>query len=68
MADFHLPLSAQEKNYLLGLLKTMLTETRVEVHRTHTPGYREAVLGEESLERGLLAKLQAVAKPSAGAT
>ncbi len=58
MADFHLPLSAQEKDYLLGLLKTMLTETRVEVHRTHTPGFREKVIAEEDLVRRLLTKLQ----------
>ena len=58
MADFHLPLNAQEKDYLLGLLKTMLTETRVEVHRTHTPGFREKVIAEEDLVRGLLTKLQ----------
>jgi hypothetical protein len=58
MADFHLPLNAQEKDYLLGLLKTMLTETRVEVHRTHTPGFREKVIDEENLVRGLLTKLQ----------
>jgi hypothetical protein len=58
MADFHLPLNAQEKDYLAGLLKTMLTETRVEVHRTHTPGFREKVIAEEDLVRGLLTKLQ----------
>jgi hypothetical protein len=58
MTDFHLPLNAQEKDYLLGLLKTMLTETRVEVHRTHTPGFREKVIAEEDLVRGLLTKLE----------
>jgi hypothetical protein len=58
MAEFQLVLNAQEKEYLLNLLKAALGETRVEVHRTHTPGYREQVLGEENLVRGLLAKLQ----------
>jgi hypothetical protein len=58
MADFHLPLNDQERDYLQALLKTMLTETRVEVHRTHTPGFREKVIAEEDLVRGLLTKLQ----------
>jgi hypothetical protein len=58
MADFHLPLNDQERDYLQALLKTMLTETRVEVHHTHTPGFREKVIAEEDLVRGLLAKLQ----------
>ena len=58
MADFSLSLTSHEKDYLLGLLKTMLTETRVEVHRTHTPGFREKVIAEEDLVRGLLAKLE----------
>ena len=62
MADFHLPLNDQERDYLQALLKTMLTETRVEVHRTHTPGFREKVIAEEELVRGLLAKLQKAAE------
>jgi hypothetical protein len=40
------------------LLKHALGETRVEVHRTHTPGYREDVKAEESLLRGLLKKIE----------
>jgi hypothetical protein len=35
-----------------------LQEVRVEVHRTHTPDFREGVMDEEGLIRGLLAKLQ----------
>jgi hypothetical protein len=58
MGDFHLLLNPEEKDYLLGLLQTRLTETRVEVHRTHTPGFREKVIDEEKLVRELLAKIQ----------
>lgn len=58
MAEFHLTLSEREKQYLEGLLKSALGETRVEAHRTHTPVYREQVLGEEKLVRELLTKVQ----------
>jgi hypothetical protein len=58
MAEFHLVLNEQEKAYLERILKSALGETRVEVHRTHTPDYRQQVLGEEELVRQLLAKVQ----------
>lgn len=58
MAEFHLQLSEREKQYLEGLLASALGETRVEAHRTHTPGYREQVLSEENLVRELLDKVQ----------
>jgi hypothetical protein len=66
MNEFQLLLSTEEKDYLVRLLNTVLRETRVEVHRTHTPGFRESVIGEESLVRRLLARLEpAPAGPSA---
>jgi hypothetical protein len=58
MAEFHLVLSEQEKSYLEGILKSALSETRVEVHRTHTPDYRTQVLSEEDLVRKLIDKVQ----------
>jgi hypothetical protein len=58
MAEFNLPLSDQERTELLRILKNYLGETRVEVHHTHTPGYRENVKHEEEVIRGLLEKLQ----------
>ena len=58
MAELNVVLSTEEKDYLVGLLETALGETRVEVHRTHTPAYREQVLRQENLVRGLLTKLQ----------
>jgi len=53
-------LSEEERVEMVRLLEQVLGETRVEIHRTHTPDYRERVIGQESLLRGLLAKLQRV--------
>jgi hypothetical protein len=58
MPDFQLLLNDREKQYLEGLLKSALGDTRVEAHRTHTPDYRQQVLSEEDLVRQLLAKVQ----------
>ena len=57
MPDFQLVLNDREKQYLEGLLKTALGDTRVEAHRTHTPDYRQQVLSEKDLVRQLLAKV-----------
>ena len=58
MAEFNLSLNDQERAELLRVLKNSLGETRVEVHHTHTPGYRESVKHEEEVIRGLLQKLE----------
>ena len=50
--------SEEERVEMVRLLEQVLGETRVEIHRTHTPDYRDRVMGQESLLRGLLAKLQ----------
>ena len=42
----------------MTLLERALGETRVEVHRTHTPGFRDQVLHQEAVIRRLLEKLQ----------
>lgn len=52
-----LTLTQEERNSLLDLLKQALGEARIEVHRTHTPAFREQVLHQESLIRGLVDKL-----------
>jgi hypothetical protein len=62
MAELNLVLSDKERTYLTGLLSTALKDTRVEAHRTHTPGYREEVLDQEQLIRGLLARLETAQK------
>ena len=58
MAEFNLVLNEQERAELLRILKNYLGETRVEVHHTHTPAYRENVQREENVIRGLLERLQ----------
>ncbi len=57
MAEFNLSINEQERTELLNLLRQSLGETRVEVHRTHTPGYREEVQRQEKVIRDLLDKL-----------
>jgi adenine C2-methylase RlmN of 23S rRNA A2503 and tRNA A37 len=51
-------ITEEERAELIRMLKQVLGETRVEVHRTHTPKYRERVLEEEALLRGLLDKFE----------
>lgn len=58
MNEFLLRLTEEERDVLRRLLDTALSESRVEVHRTHfSPGYREQVLEEEGCIAGLLKKL-----------
>jgi hypothetical protein len=49
-------LSEEERTEIVRLLEQSLSETRVEMHRTHTPEFRQRVMGEQSLLRGLLDK------------
>jgi hypothetical protein len=58
MMDTQVTLTRDEKDYLVRLLQNAIGEVRVEVHHTHTPQYRERVLDEEKLVRGLLAKVE----------
>ncbi len=51
-------ISEEERAKLIQLLEQDLGETRVEIHRTHTPEYRERVINEQTLLRGLLDKFQ----------
>jgi hypothetical protein len=57
MADLQLTVTQAERDWLVGLLDTLLKEKRVEEHRTRTPAYREHVLHEEDTIKGLLHKL-----------
>lgn len=57
--EIHLALTAEEKSALLELLAQSFGETRVEMHRTHTPQFRERVLNHENLIRAVIKKLQA---------
>jgi hypothetical protein len=56
--EFTLVINAEERAELLRLLEQSLKDTRVEVHRTHTPDFRNQVLQEENLLRSLLSKIQ----------
>lgn len=57
-----LSLSEEEASELLHLLEQSLGETRVELHRTHTPDFRSHVQHQETIFRGLIEKLR---QPSA---
>ena len=66
MNEFQLTLTAEERQYLVDLLKTVLKDTRVEEHRTRTPLYRESVILKETLLVDLLKKLGQARIPAAG--
>jgi hypothetical protein len=51
-------ISEEERAELIRLLEAAVEENRVEIHRTHTPDYRERVLGEQTLLRALLDRFQ----------
>lgn len=51
-------LSDEESVELLQLLEQSLADTRVEVHHTHTPDFRDKVQHRERVLRGLLEKLR----------
>jgi hypothetical protein len=57
MAELQLTLTADEREYLAGLLQMVLKDKRVEEHRTRTLTYREHVVHEEDLIARLLTKL-----------
>jgi hypothetical protein len=56
MAEQNLVINEQERSELARVLRNYLGETRVEVHHTHTPGYREEVKHEEEVLRGAAPK------------
>jgi hypothetical protein len=55
--EFTLKLNNEERQELRQLLQHAFEETRVELHHTHTPSFRDQVLGQEQLFRGLINKL-----------
>lgn len=58
VGTIHLTLDEAESNELLALLEHTLGETRVELHRTHTPEFRNGVRHEAGILKGVLEKLQ----------
>jgi hypothetical protein len=53
-----LTLSGGERDSLLDLLRQTLGEAHIELHRTHTPAFRDSVLGREAVIRALIEKLE----------
>jgi hypothetical protein len=49
--------TAEEQEFLVTLLQAELKEMLVEEHRTRAPTYRQHILRNEELIRGLLARL-----------
>lgn len=64
MPDYRISLTEEEKDTLKSLLRTELDDSRVEVHHTITPTFRDQVKRQEELIRGLLSKLESP-KPAA---
>lgn len=57
-AQYILRLTEAERIELTRLLETALGDVRSEVHRTHSPAFRDQVLQEEDTIRALLEKLR----------
>jgi hypothetical protein len=59
MAETALAITPEERQYLIGFLKTTLGQTRVEEHHTDNFAFRDRVVHEEDMIRAWLAKLEA---------
>jgi hypothetical protein len=57
MGELQLALTAEEREFLVGLLENVLHDTRIEEHRTRAPSYRKLILNQEDRITGLLRKL-----------
>lgn len=51
-------ITEEERIELIRLLEQACGESRIEMHRTHTPEYRQRVSGEQAILSGLLEKFQ----------
>ena len=58
MPDMSMTLTAEERDFLVGLLERVLKDKEIEEHRTRTLSYREIVVKEEERMKSLLAKLK----------
>jgi hypothetical protein len=58
MAESTLMLTAEERQFLVGLLESTLKDARIEEHRTRTLSYRDHILQRENLIASLLGKLR----------
>lgn len=57
MSESELVLTSEERECLVKVLQSSLTELRREEHRTRTPLFREHVLRQEQLLLSILSKL-----------
>lgn len=57
MPELQLVLTADERQFLLDLLQTVLKDAYIEEHRTRAPSYREHILQKETLLNSILNKL-----------
>jgi hypothetical protein len=55
---YNFTLTEDERAEMVRILGRAMEESRVEIHRTHTPDYRDRVIGEQALLRGLMEKFQ----------
>lgn len=60
-SSYGLTLTGQEREFILGLLRQAFGESRIEAHRTHTPDFRDLVLGQESVLRNLITRIERLA-------
>lgn len=63
MTEITVILNEDERAELLRILNRELGDVRVEVHRTHSPEFREFVKTEEGILRRLSEKLRQAAAP-----
>ena len=61
MADATLTLTSEEREFLVDHLDRVLSQTKIEEHRTDSLSFRELVHHEEELLEKLLDKLRAPA-------
>ena len=57
-------LNEEEEQEILQMLRHALQDTRVEIHRTHTPGFRAQVQHRETLLQNLIEKFAPTSPPS----
>ena len=62
MPDGSLTLTSEEREFLIDHLERVLSQTKIEEHRTDSLRYRERVHHEEELLEKLLAKLRSSGK------
>ena len=58
MADFHLTITADERNFLARLLESASKGDKIEMQHTDTRSYREQIKEEIALVESLISKLK----------